>query len=227
MDRCSISTTYSSANNTKECLFTIASNPVTPMPETSVLTGSVAALPRRLFSCSARCAQKRCAKPSKALQRRVPAVLKSFNDLTTDTEQFNPKQDDGWINQGKHTNSWPRWNIRLGIPRVRGDAGGIIPVFVMTNNTVTLRNELLQLAAQIEDDQLLADACLVLRREADTIIRADKTEQVLRRPNAPSWTRLLYCHVSIRMAYNNNILNTLSCHYWAHKNISICHAGAH
>jgi hypothetical protein len=57
----------------------------------------------------------------------------------------------------------------------------------MTNNTVPLRNELLQLAAQIEDDQLLADACLVLRREADTIIiRADETEQVLRRPNAPS-----------------------------------------
>ena len=76
--------------------------------------------------------------------------------------------------------------MRLGIPRVRGDAGGIILVFVMTNNTVPLRNELHQLAAQIEDDQLLADACLVLRREADTIIRADETEQVLRRPNAPS-----------------------------------------
>ena len=61
---------------------------------------------------------------------------------------------------------------------------GIIPVFIMTNNTVLLRNELLQLAAQIEDDQLLANACLVLRGEADTIIRADETEQLLRRPNA-------------------------------------------
>jgi hypothetical protein len=39
----------------------------------------------------------------------------------------------------------------------------------MTNNTVTLRNELLQLAAQIEDDQLLADACLDLHGEADTV----------------------------------------------------------
>jgi hypothetical protein len=56
----------------------------------------------------------------------------------------------------------------------------------MTSNTIPLRNELLQLAAQIEDDQLLADACLILRGEADTIIRSDETEQVLRRPNAPS-----------------------------------------
>ena len=55
----------------------------------------------------------------------------------------------------------------------------------MTNNTVLLRNELLQLAAQIEDDQLLADACLVLRSEAVIIIRADETEQLLRRPNTP------------------------------------------
>ena len=39
----------------------------------------------------------------------------------------------------------------------------------MTNNTVPLRNELLQLAAQMEDDQLLADACLVLHGEADTV----------------------------------------------------------
>ena len=55
----------------------------------------------------------------------------------------------------------------------------------MTNNTVSLRDELLQLAAQTEDDQLLASACLVLRGEADTIIRADDIEQLLRRPNAP------------------------------------------
>ena len=55
----------------------------------------------------------------------------------------------------------------------------------MTNKTVSLRNELHQLAAQTEDDQLLAEACLVLRGEADTIIRLDETEQLLRRPNAP------------------------------------------
>ena len=55
----------------------------------------------------------------------------------------------------------------------------------MTNNTVPLRHELLQLGEQTENDQLLADACLVLRGEADTIIRADETEQVLRRPNDP------------------------------------------
>ena len=55
----------------------------------------------------------------------------------------------------------------------------------MTNNTVPLRHELLKLGEQTEDDQLLADACLVLRGEADTIIRADETEQVLRRPNDP------------------------------------------
>ena len=55
----------------------------------------------------------------------------------------------------------------------------------MTNNTVPLRHELLQLGEQTEDDQLLAEACLVLRGEADTIIRADETEQVLRRPNDP------------------------------------------
>ena len=59
--------------------------------------------------------------------------------------------------------------MRLGIPRVRGDAGVIIPDSAMTNNTVPLRNELLQLAAQIEDDQLLGDACLVLRGEAETV----------------------------------------------------------
>ena len=56
----------------------------------------------------------------------------------------------------------------------------------MSKNTIPLRDELLQLAAQTEDDQRLAGACLVLRGEADPIIWADETEQLLRRPNAPA-----------------------------------------
>ena len=46
----------------------------------------------------------------------------------------------------------------------------------MSDNTIHLRQELIQLAEQSEDDQLLAEACLTLRGEADTIIRVDHNE---------------------------------------------------
>ena len=44
----------------------------------------------------------------------------------------------------------------------------------MTENIQHLRNELLQLAEHSEDEVLLAQSCLVLRGEADTIIWPDK-----------------------------------------------------
>ena len=43
----------------------------------------------------------------------------------------------------------------------------------MSENTVHLRQELIELAAETDDDVLLVQACLVLRGEGGTIIFED------------------------------------------------------